>query len=92
MVAFRNFVYAYSVFTCFTAASTSVPLDIGLQHTFFSTTEGQGSVELCTVVISGNISGSSIEIEYTTVDGLARGAMLSYIIVWHVYKDIIYQL
>ena len=30
---------------------------------------------MCTVVISGDISGESIEIEYTTVNGVATGAM-----------------
>ena len=63
------------MFTCFTVASVSVPLDIGLQRTFYPITEGQGSVEICTVVISGDISGSSIEIEYTTVNGIAKGDM-----------------
>ena len=72
----------------FTAASMSVPLDIGLQHTFFSIIEDQGSVEVCTVVISGNISESSIEMEYATANGLAKGAMTR--IVWYVYNYIIY--
>ena len=49
-------------------------LTIGLQRTFYSITEGQESVEICAVVISGDISGGSNEIEYTTVDGLAKGA------------------
>ena len=56
-------------------------LTIGLQPTFYSITEGQESVEICAVVISGDISGGSNEIEYTTVDGLAKGAKASS---WHV--------
>ena len=34
---------------------------IGLQHTFYSATEGQGSLDMCTVVISGDITGGSVE-------------------------------
>ena len=46
---------------------------IGLQHTYYSTIEGQGSVELCTVVISGDISGDIADIGYFTTSGLAEG-------------------
>lgn len=53
------------------------PMVIGLKHTFYSVTEGQGSVDICTAVISGDISGGNVEIGYSTTSGLAEGVTRS---------------
>ena len=50
-----------------------VTVHIGLEQLYYSTVEGQGSVEVCIVVLSGDITGSSFMISYTTIDGLAEG-------------------
>ena len=48
---------SYKVFCCSDISGNI----IGLQHTFYSVTEGRGSLDLCTVVISGDITGGSVE-------------------------------
>lgn len=50
-----------------------VTVKIGLEQLYYSTVEGQGSVDVCISVLSGNITGSSFMISYTTIDGLAEG-------------------
>lgn len=59
----------------FIAVTTVV---IGLQHTFYSVSEGQGSLDICTVVISGALSGGNVEIGYFTTSGLAEGVIWDY--------------
>lgn len=49
------------------------PVTIGLQQSFYSTVEGQGPVDVCMEVLSGDITGSSFTISYSTSDGLAEG-------------------
>ena len=51
----------------------SVTVNIGLQQLYYSAVEGQESVEVCLAVLTGDISGSSFTITYTTIDGLAEG-------------------
>ena len=47
---------------------------VGLQQSYYSTVEGQGPVEVCLSLLSGDIpTGSSFAINYITVDGLAEG-------------------
>ena len=53
---------------------------VGLQRTYYSAIEGQGSVELCTVVISGNISGGDVELSYFTTSGLAEGDLCDIVV------------
>ena len=50
-----------------------VTVTIGLQQMYYSAVEGVGSVDVCIAVLSGNITGSSFMISYTTIDGLAEG-------------------
>lgn len=50
-----------------------IPLAIGLQQGYYSTEEGDGFVQVCVEVESGDISGRSISIDYTTADGSAQG-------------------
>ena len=53
----------------------TISVVIGLQHTFYSVTEGQGLLDICTAVLSGDITGGNVEIDYSTTSGLAEGAM-----------------
>ena len=46
---------------------------IGLQQSYYSTFEGQGPVEICIALLSGDITGSAFTISYTTINGLAEG-------------------
>ena len=48
-------------------------MHIGLEQLYYSTVEGQGSVEVCIAVLSGDITGNTFIISYTTIDGLAEG-------------------
>ena len=50
-----------------------IPVTIGLQEGFYSTSEDSGSVQICVEVVSGDTAGRSLSINYTTVDGSARG-------------------
>ena len=43
---------------CFVVMTSVV---IGLQHTSYSATEGQGSLDIGTAVLSGDITGGSVE-------------------------------
>ena len=54
-----------------------IPLAIGLQQGYYSTEEGGSFVQVCVEVESGDISGRSISIDYTTVDGSAQGTILA---------------
>ena len=72
----------YSIFSVMLTAQSSllqmtfnvlVTVKIGLQQLYYSVVEGQGSVEVCIAVLSGNITGSSFIFSYTTIDGLAEG-------------------
>ena len=48
-------------------------MNIGLQQLYYSAVEGQGSVEVCIAVLTGDVTDSSYTISYTTIDGLAEG-------------------
>ena len=56
--------------TCFIAPPT---VTIGLQQSYYLTVEGQGPVEVCIVVLSGDITGNSFIVSYSTASGLAEG-------------------
>jgi hypothetical protein len=47
-------------------------VNIGLQQLYYSAVEGQGSVEVCIAVLTGDVTDSSYTISYTTIDGLAE--------------------
>ena len=51
----------------------STAVTIGLQQSYYSTMEDQGPVEICIMVLSGEITGMSYIINYTTTAGLAEG-------------------
>ncbi|CAI8052157.1 hypothetical protein GBAR_LOCUS28549, partial [Geodia barretti] len=51
---------------------SSEPLTIGLQQSYYSTVEGSGPVEICLVVLSGDITGNSFSISYSTSNGQAQ--------------------
>ena len=48
-------------------------VEIGLMQSFYSIDEGSGEAEVCIQVISGEISGRNISVNYTTIDGSAKG-------------------
>ena len=50
-----------------------IPVTVGLQQGYYSTSEDSGSIEICVEVESGDTSGRSLSLNYTTVDGSARG-------------------
>ena len=52
---------------------TALAVTVGLQQSYYPTVEGQGSVEVCLEVLSGDITGNSFVINYSTTDGLAKG-------------------
>ena len=41
--------------------------------------EGQGPVDVCIVVLSGDIDGSSYTISYSTMDAQAEGTYIYYL-------------
>lgn len=53
-----------------------VPVTIGLQQGYYSTSEDSGSVQICVEVVSGDISGRNLSLDYTTVSGSARGKLV----------------
>ena len=50
-------------------------MTIGLQQSYYSTVEGQGPVEVCIYTLSGDFVGDSFTVDYTTMDGQAKGIM-----------------
>ena len=47
---------------------------IGLQQTVYSVTESDSFAFVCTTVLSGSISGRTIDIDYQITDGGAEGS------------------
>ena len=54
---------------------------VGLQQSYFSAVEGQGSVSIA--VLCGDITGSSFNINYFTSDGLAEGIIVLFIVLYN---------
>ena len=54
-----------------------ISLAIELQQGYYSIEEDGGFVQVCVEVESGDISGRSISINYTTVGGSAQGRILT---------------
>ena len=54
----------------------STAVTIGLQQSYYSTVEGQGPVDVCIMVLSGDITGMSYMISYSTTGGLAEGSCM----------------
>ena len=48
-------------------------MTVGLQQTAYTVTEGNVIVLVCTAVLSGDIAGRTLTIDYNTADGDARG-------------------
>ncbi|CAI8052979.1 Extracellular matrix protein 3, partial [Geodia barretti] len=51
---------------------------VGLQQSYYMTVEGEGPVEICLGLLSGDITGSTFIIDYNTINGLAE-APLDYV-------------
>lgn len=51
---------------------TTSQVSIGLQQSYYSTAES-GSIQVCVDVLSGDITGRSVSLNYTTLDGSAEG-------------------
>lgn len=51
----------------------AVSVMIGLQQSYYSTVEGQGPVNICITVLSGDINENIFTINYSTSNGLAEG-------------------
>ena len=49
------------------------PIIIGLRQSYYSIMEGLGAVDICISTLSGDFTGTNYTIDYTTVDGQARG-------------------
>ena len=62
----------------FSTAVVLEPVTIGLRQSYYSNVEGQGPVEICIAALSGDFNGTNYTIDYTTVDGLARGKYLTH--------------
>ena len=58
---------------------TDTPVTIGLQQGYYSILEGSKLVQVCVQVVSGEIAGRSISIEYTTLNGSADGIILVHV-------------
>ena len=54
----------------------AVSVTIGLQQSYYSTVEGQGPVNICITVLSGDINENIFTINYSTSNGLAEGIKL----------------
>ena len=48
-------------------------MTVGLQQSYYMTVEGEGPVEICLGLLSGDITGSTFIIDYNTINGLAEG-------------------
>ena len=48
-------------------------MTVGLHQTAYTVTEGNAIVLVCTAVLSGDIAGRTLTIDYNTADGDARG-------------------
>ena len=51
----------------------TAPITIGLQKGYYSVSEDIGLLQVCVEVESGDIAGKSILLNYTTIDGSAKG-------------------
>ena len=51
----------------------AVSISVGLQQSYYSVSEGQGPVTVCTEVMHGDVGDESFEISYTLTNGLAEG-------------------
>ena len=67
MALFYQYMFPYGFYA-------DVPVTIGLQGGYYSISEDSGSVQICVEVVSGDTAGRSLSINYTTVDGSARGS------------------
>lgn len=56
----------------------AVSVIIGLQQSYYSTVEGQGPVDICITVLSGDLNENSFTINYSTTNGLAEGIKFTY--------------
>ena len=56
---------------CF--AFIALSLTIGFQQGYYSTREGNDLLRMCVEVVSGDIAGRSVSLNYTTIDGSAEG-------------------
>ena len=54
-------------------------MTVGLQQPYYSTVEGQGPVELCVSILSGDIADNTFVVNYYTIDGLAEGILCTHI-------------
>ena len=48
-------------------------MTIGLQKSYYSSGEDGGSLSVCVEVLSGELSGQTASVSYTTADGTATG-------------------
>ena len=55
-----------------------------IQQSYYSAVEGQGPVDICVVVLSGDITGNSFTISYSTSDGQAEGKVFL-ILYYHMF-------
>ena len=49
---------------------------IGLQNSYYSVREDGGLLQVCVEVLSGDINGRTISLNYTTIDGSAEGCLV----------------
>ena len=68
-----NIIFGIVFLQHLTHTAMTSPVTIGLQQSFYSTVEGQGPVDVCIEVLSGDITGNSFTISYSTSNGLAEG-------------------
>ena len=73
-----SYVFTLIINPSYLTAVVLEPVTIGLRQSYYSNVEGQGPVEICIAALSGDFTGTNYTIDYTTVDGLARGKYLTH--------------
>lgn len=76
---------------CITICLVSTAVTIGLQQSYYFTMEDQGPVEICIMVLSGDITGKSYIISYSTIAVLAEGNVLVHVLCLQLYYFVIHK-
>ena len=56
---------------------TDIPLNLGLQQGYYSVREDGSTIQVCVEIESGYIASRSISLNYTTLEGSARGTYVT---------------
>ena len=55
-------------------------MTVGLQHSYYSSEEDSGLLQVCVEVLSGQLDGRTVSLSYSSIDGTAAGNKTSYVL------------